>query len=106
MIEVNEDQDPVNNQCFYLPHHAVIKLSSSTTQTRVVFDASAKSSSGISLNDTLMVGPTIQDDLFSIMIRSRKYHLLTFQKCTDKLTSTEEILIYNEFSGEILLKNP
>ena len=76
MTEVNEDQDPANKQCFYLPHHAVIKLSSSTTQTRVVFDASAKSSSGISLNDTLMVGPTIQDDLFSIMIRSRKCQLM------------------------------
>lgn len=51
---------------YYLPHHAVIKESSSTTKLRVVFDASAKTSSGESLNDQLLVGPTIQEDLPSI----------------------------------------
>ena len=50
---------------YYLPHHAVIKRSSSTTQLRVVFDGSLKSATGLSLNDVLMVGPTIQNDLFS-----------------------------------------
>ena len=44
---------------FYLPHHAAIKEDSITTKTRVVFDGSAKNSSGMSLNDALMVGPTI-----------------------------------------------
>lgn len=58
---------------FYLPHHAVKKESSLTTKTRVVFDASAKSSSGLSLNDVLMRGPTVQDDLFSILLRFRKH---------------------------------
>ena len=76
MIEINEDHDPATRINYYLPHHAVIKPSSSTTQTRVVFDASASTTSGFSLNDMLMVGPTIQQDLFSIMIRSRKYKLM------------------------------
>ncbi|XP_033213767.1 uncharacterized protein LOC117170833 [Belonocnema kinseyi] len=58
---------------FFLPHHAVIKTSSLTTKTRVVFDGSCKSSSGISLNDALMVGPTIQDDLFSTFTRFRTF---------------------------------
>lgn len=61
---------------FYLPHHAVIKESSLTTKTRVVFDASAKSSSGLSLNDVLMCGPTVQDDLFSILTRFRKHQFV------------------------------
>ncbi|XP_063979907.1 uncharacterized protein LOC135163930 [Diachasmimorpha longicaudata] len=56
---------------FYLPHHAVIKMSSMTTKVRVVFDGSAKSSSKHSLNDALMVGPTIQDDIFSLIVRFR-----------------------------------
>ncbi|XP_077278038.1 uncharacterized protein LOC143906111 [Temnothorax americanus] len=59
---------------YYMPHHAVIKDSSHTTKVRVVFDASAKTSNGISLNDTLMVGPTIQDKLFSHLIRFRTYN--------------------------------
>ena len=61
----------VSNQGYFLPHHAVVKESSLTTKTRVVFDGSAKTSTGISLNETLMVGPTIQEDLFSIIARFR-----------------------------------
>ena len=44
---------------FFLPHHAFIKEDNLTTKIRVVFDGSSKSSSGISLKDALMVGPTI-----------------------------------------------
>ncbi|XP_058789060.1 uncharacterized protein LOC131663022 [Phymastichus coffea] len=54
---------------YYLPHHAVIKSSNSTTKVRVVFDASAKTTSGYSLNDLLMTGPTIQDSLYSLVLR-------------------------------------
>lgn len=59
---------------FYLPHHAVIKSSSTSTKLRVVFDASAKSTNGVSLNSTLHVGPTIQSDIFAILLRWRKYN--------------------------------
>jgi hypothetical protein len=54
--------------CYYLPHHAVFKETSSTTKTRVVFDGSAKTSIGVSLNDILQVGPTVQPDLYSIVL--------------------------------------
>ena len=57
----------------YLPHHAVTKESSKITKIRVVFDASAKTSTGLSLNDTLMIGPKLQDDLFAILVRFRAY---------------------------------
>ncbi|XP_053686518.1 uncharacterized protein LOC128736060 [Sabethes cyaneus] len=55
----------------YLPHHCVVKSSSSTTKCRVVFDASAKTTSGLSLNDILMCGPVVQDSLINILIRFR-----------------------------------
>lgn len=61
------------NQPFYLPHHCVVKESSLTTKLRVVFDGSCATSSGVSLNDILLTGPTIQDNLFSILIRFRKH---------------------------------
>ena len=59
------------NNGYFLPHHAVIKEASATTKVRVVFDASAKTTTGKSLNDILMTGPTIQDKLFEHLIRFR-----------------------------------
>jgi len=53
----------------------VFKETSSTTRTRVVFDGSAKSSNGLSLNDLLQVGPTVQPDLYSTVLRFRTYQV-------------------------------
>lgn len=58
---------------YFIPHHPVFKQDSHTTKLRVVFDASSKSSTGASLNDTLLVGPTIQEDLFAIVMRFRTH---------------------------------
>ena len=51
--------------------HAVYKSSSTTTKVRAVFDASAKSLSGTSLNDTLLVGPTVHPALIDVLLRFR-----------------------------------
>lgn len=61
---------------FFLLHHYVLITTSSTTKLRVVFDASAKTTTGLSLNDLLMVGPNIQDNLFSILIRFRFHSIV------------------------------
>lgn len=43
-----------------------------------MFDGSAPTSSGFSVNDLQVVGPNVQDSLFSILIRARQYkYLLT-----------------------------
>ncbi|KAL0859308.1 hypothetical protein ABMA27_011110 [Loxostege sticticalis] len=65
-----DDRDEIS---YFLPHHGVLRESSTTTKLRAVFDASAKSSSGVSLNDLQYVGPTVQDDLFSILVRFRQH---------------------------------
>ncbi|XP_051166519.1 uncharacterized protein LOC127284864 [Leptopilina boulardi] len=57
----------------YLPHHAVIKESSTTTKVRVVLDGSFRTTSGISLNDCVMVGPVVQQELFLIILRFRQH---------------------------------
>ncbi len=50
----------------------IIQDTSSSTKVRVVFDASMKTSSEISLNEILIVGPNVQQpDLFSTIIRFR-----------------------------------
>ena len=58
---------------YYMPMHSVTKQSSTTTKLRVVFDGSAPSTSGISLNNSLMVGPTLHPQLGSILIKFRSY---------------------------------
>ena len=85
LIEVNTSESDcetiqpnssVNYSCNYLPHHAVVKTSSTTTKLRVVFDASAKTNNGMSLNDTLLTGPVLQDGLFSILLRWRIHKIV------------------------------
>ena len=61
--------------CYYLPMHGVSKESSSTTKFRVVFDASASTSTKHSLNDTLAVGPTLHPPLDEILLRFRTYRV-------------------------------
>lgn len=75
-IELNYMTPVTSNDitsCYFIPHHAVLKPSSTTTKLRVVFNASFKSSSGLSLNDILMNGPTIQPYIFENLLRLRTY---------------------------------
>ncbi|XP_018368508.1 PREDICTED: uncharacterized protein LOC108764668 [Trachymyrmex cornetzi] len=69
-IKVDSQETTVS---YYMPHHAVFKNTSTTTKTRVVFDASCRTDTGVSLNDVLMVGPALQPDLFSILIKFRMW---------------------------------
>ncbi|GBO36485.1 hypothetical protein AVEN_99452-1 [Araneus ventricosus] len=62
-----------SNGFYFLPHQGVLRPSSITTKLRVVFDASAKTTTGYSLNDLLCSGGVLQDDLFSILTRYRKH---------------------------------
>ncbi|XP_068149534.1 uncharacterized protein [Drosophila tropicalis] len=55
----------------YLPHHPVIKESSSTTKVRVVFDGSSKTSNGKSLNEILAIGPKLHVHLQGIILNWR-----------------------------------
>ena len=62
-------------QHYYMPHHCVQNVESETTKLRVVFDGSAKTENGVSINDLQMVGPVIQEDLFSILMRFRQHNI-------------------------------
>lgn len=68
--------------CFYLPHHPVFKDDSLTTKLRVVFNSSALAFNGISLNDIQLNGPILQNELFSILIRFRRFRYILSADCT------------------------
>ncbi|XP_058448937.1 uncharacterized protein LOC131428894 [Malaya genurostris] len=76
--EINENMDAGDIRKWYLPHHAVLRPSNTTTKCRVVFDASAKVD-GMSLNDAMKVGGLDQNSLISIVLRFRfpRYVLTT-----------------------------
>ena len=67
------DQDLATpaSQHFYMPAHGVVKEASTTTKLRVVFDASAKTPTGVSLNDTLLPTPSLYPLLTSVLNKFR-----------------------------------
>lgn len=90
MKEVREDDAGWNvRPQYYMPHHCVTKESSSTTKLRVVFNAS-RGSNGVSLNDALMVGPVLQQDLFSVLLRFRSF---TYALTADVAKMYRQILV-------------
>ncbi|GFU64559.1 uncharacterized protein LOC103569155 [Trichonephila clavipes] len=72
LIPENEIGVPASSS-FYFPPHPVPNKNGD--KFRVVFDGSAKSSSGISLNDKLMVGPQLQTDLTTLLLCFRKHKI-------------------------------
>lgn len=78
---------------YFLPHHGVLREHSTTTKLRVVFDASAKTTTGKSLNDIQLIGPCLQNDVFSILLRFRQ-HL--YVACADIEKMYRQILIQSD----------
>ncbi|GFR09279.1 integrase catalytic domain-containing protein [Trichonephila clavata] len=92
-MELVPDSEINNSNSLYLPHHGVVRDTSCSTKLRVVFDASSKTSSGLSLNDLLMVGPRVQPELFPILIQFRIFNVAI---CTDVEKMFRQIKIHEE----------
>ena len=69
------DISSATSPVYYLPMHAVTKTDSTTTKLRIVFDASAKTTSGSSLNDQFLVGPTLHSTLIDVLLRFRLHRI-------------------------------
>lgn len=67
MEQVPENEKKLES--VYLSHHAVIRQDKDTTKLRMVFDASCKGKNGVSLDENLLVGPTLQPNLRELVLR-------------------------------------
>ncbi|XP_027849396.2 uncharacterized protein LOC114128975 [Aphis gossypii] len=71
-----DSTETMTSHSYYTPHHVVLKPESLTTKVRVVYDASAVTSNGKSLNDCLFPGPKLQQDLSGILVRFRLHSIV------------------------------
>ncbi|XP_011878479.1 PREDICTED: uncharacterized protein LOC105567860 [Vollenhovia emeryi] len=71
MTLVDEPPKSLNQGQCYLPHHGVLRESSSTTKLRVVFNGSQRTRSGESLNSHLLVGANLLPALADVLMRWR-----------------------------------
>lgn len=64
-----------NENAYYIAHHPVIKLSSTSTPIRIVLDASAPCDNQVSLNDILYSGPKLQADIVTLLLNFRLFRV-------------------------------
>lgn len=86
------DRTSITDMTYYIPHHCVVNPNSTTTKLRVVFDAAAKAPQGQSLNDTLLIGPKLQADIFTILLNFRSH---TYVFTADIKQMYRQILVAN-----------
>lgn len=91
-MEALADHDP-GADSYYLPHHAVTKRNDPSGRIRVVFNASFRTSTGVSLNDLLLPGPRLQSDLWVVLSRWR---LHPFAFMTDIVKMFQQIRVHSD----------
>ncbi|XP_028393185.1 uncharacterized protein LOC114517596 [Dendronephthya gigantea] len=62
---------PSTEEQWFIPHFPVIRNDKATTKVRIVFDAAAKYD-GKCLNDAVLSGPKLQQDLVDVLCRFRR----------------------------------
>ncbi|KOB75192.1 hypothetical protein OBRU01_04287 [Operophtera brumata] len=72
---LNKIDNPAPGPCYYIPHKAIYRPDKATTKTRIVLDASCKTSSSKSLNDVLYTGPNLQTNIFDLLINLRLFSI-------------------------------
>ncbi|XP_075157794.1 uncharacterized protein LOC142231060 [Haematobia irritans] len=84
MTKIGQYPGGVRLNSYFLPHHGVLKETSTTTKLRVVFDGSSHQYGYTSLNEELCSGPPLQNDLPSIITRWRR-HKIAFSADIEKM---------------------
>ena len=66
-LNMSDEEFLINHFFFFIPHHGIMQHG----KIRVVFNGPSRALNGISLNDTLHSGPTLQTDIIFILMRWR-----------------------------------
>ncbi|XP_025262293.1 uncharacterized protein LOC112637250 [Camponotus floridanus] len=74
----------IKKSACYLPHHGVLRTSSTTTKLRVVFNGSQCTPAGDSLNNALLVGANLLPTLADVLLRWR-WHRFAFIADIEKM---------------------
>lgn len=72
-MKLHDSSESIESIKYYIPHHAVFK----DNKIRVVFNASSRTTTGVSLNNILYPGPKLHNDITDIIFNFRK-HAYTF----------------------------
>lgn len=77
------DETVKNNNHYFHYYHFIIKETRTTSRLCVIFDASYKTTAGISFNDILFWGSKIQNDIFNVTLQFHNisYFHATSNKC-------------------------
>ncbi|KAJ8978051.1 hypothetical protein NQ317_015232 [Molorchus minor] len=106
--------DEITHEAHYLPHRHVIKLSSSTTKIRPVFDASAREKGYPSLNQCIEKGINLIELIPSVLLRFRLHKIgvvadirkaflqISLHNCVTSLDSEEELREFMEQSKQVM----
>lgn len=71
-----------SSEVYYLNWMPVLRVDAVTTKLRNVFMAHMKTTTGVSLNDTLCVGPKLQTAIFDLLVASRQHrYVFTADVC-------------------------
>ncbi|XP_044014010.1 uncharacterized protein LOC122856403 [Aphidius gifuensis] len=87
--------DKINNTRahYYLPHHGVLRPSSTTTKLRVVFNGSCNTDTNKSLNDIMHAGPNLLLNIADVLLWIRSFkHLFS----TDITKMFRQIKVHEE----------
>lgn len=73
---VNLKNYDLNSPHYFIPHHGVFRQNGDVAKLRTVFDASAKTSNNVSLNDTLLTGEKLQTNICDIILNFRTHNVV------------------------------
>ena len=100
-----DEEDHKAAKTRYLPHHGVFREDRATTKCRVVFDSSAITHDGQSLNSCLLKGPKLQPDLGHVLIRFR-CHRIGIMADIKKMFLQIKLRRQDQNSHRFLWRNP